>query len=86
MHNIDLLKSQPEPTFGTFGWALWKVAQGHRATRQGWNANGQWIALQVPDENSKMRKPYMYMSPVDGELVPWLASQTDMLASDWVCG
>jgi hypothetical protein len=42
-----------------------------------------WIALQVPDANSKMGLPYIYMSTVDGKLVPWLASQTDILAEDW---
>lgn len=65
------------------GQALQVLREGGRVTRRGWNGPGQWIALQVPDENSKMRKPYLYISPVDGELVPWLASQTDILASDW---
>lgn len=31
-----------------------------------------------------MGLPYIYMSTVDGKLVPWLASQTDMLAEDWM--
>jgi hypothetical protein len=65
------------------GEALAALRDGKKATRAGWNGPGQWIALQVPDENSKMRKPYLYISPVDGELVPWLASQTDILATDW---
>jgi hypothetical protein len=42
-----------------------------------------WVKLQVPDEHSKMTLPYIYMSTVTGDLVPWLASQTDMLARDW---
>jgi hypothetical protein len=42
-----------------------------------------WIALQVPDVHSKMGLPYLYMSTVDGVLVPWVASHTDMLACDW---
>mgnify|MGYP001614980343 CR=1 FL=1 len=54
------------------------------AYREGWNGIGQHIALQVPDENSKMTLPYFYISTVDDKLVPWLASQTDMLADDWV--
>jgi len=65
------------------GSALHVLRDGGKVTRAGWNAAGQWIALQVPDENSKMRKPYLYISPVDGEFVPWLASQTDILATDW---
>lgn len=67
-----------------FGYALAALRSGQRVTREGWNGAGQFIALQVPDEHSKMRKPYLYISPVDGEFVPWLASQTDLLAEDWL--
>ena len=42
-----------------------------------------WIALQTPDANSKMTLPYIYMSTAQGDLVPWLASQTDLLSEDW---
>lgn len=56
---------------------------GHYAFRDGWNGKGQYIKLQVPDDNSKMDLPYIYIRTVDGKLVPWLASQTDMLAEDW---
>lgn len=66
-----------------FGWALEQLRQGRKVCRAGWNGARQWIALQVPDENSKMRKPYLYIRPVDGEFVPWFASQTDLLAEDW---
>jgi hypothetical protein len=43
-----------------------------------------YLALQVPDANSKMTLPYVYMKTVLGDLVPWLCSQTDLLADDWV--
>ena len=43
-----------------------------------------WIELQRPDEQSKMKRPYLFMSPVDGDLVPWVASQSDLLADDWI--
>ncbi len=66
-----------------FGEALQELKNGSQVTRTGWNGPGQWLKLQDPDANSKMRKPYIYISPVDGELVPWLASQTDLLAEDW---
>jgi hypothetical protein len=67
-----------------FGWALEWIRAGGRAARQGWNGKGMWIELQEPDEHSKMTLPYIYMSTAQGDLVPWLASQTDLLASDWV--
>lgn len=68
---------------GTIGWAIRRMKEGAKVTRAGWNGAGQFLKLQVPDEHSKMRKPYVYISPVDGELVPWIASQTDLLAEDW---
>jgi hypothetical protein len=68
----------------SFSRALELLKEGHRVTRVGWNGADQWLKLQTPDEHSKMRKPYIYISPVDGELVPWLASQTDLLDEDWI--
>jgi hypothetical protein len=66
-----------------FGEALDALKRGRKVTRAGWNGKGMWLALQVPDEHSKMRRPYVYMRPVDGDLVPWIASQSDLLAEDW---
>ena len=67
----------------TFGEALRALKQGKSAFRTGWNARDQWIRLQVPDDFSKMTLPYLYIRTVDGEFVPWAASQTDALAEDW---
>jgi len=65
------------------GWAVGQIRDGLRVRRSGWNGKGMWLALQVPDEHSKMGLPYVYMSTVTGALVPWLCSQTDLLAEDW---
>lgn len=67
----------------TFGEALEAIKKGGLVSRSGWNGKNMWITLQVPDNHSKMRRPYIYMKPVDDELVPWVASQTDLLAEDW---
>lgn len=67
----------------TFGWAIKQLQHGERVQRAGWNGKGMWLALQVPDDHSKMTLPYIYISMADHNLVPWLASQTDMLATDW---
>lgn len=67
----------------TFGWALKQLHAGNRVSREGWNGKGMWLALQTPDAGSKMTLPYIYMSTAQGDLVPWLASQTDILATDW---
>ena len=66
-----------------FGEALNRLKQGKGMTRAGWNGPGQQLRLQQPDEHSKMTLPYIYIRTVQGKLVPWLASQTDMLATDW---
>ena len=70
--------------FSDFSEALRHLRAGRRVHRQGWNGRGMWLALQVPDAGSKMTAPYVYMSTADGKLVPWLCSQTDLLADDWL--
>ena len=73
-----------------FGNALEQLKLGSRVSRDGWNGKGLWLELQRPDQNSKMTLPYIYINyPSDanttpGARVPWLASQTDLLAEDWV--
>ncbi len=76
-----------------FGDALHELKAGRRVAREGWNGRGIFIELQTPDENSKMTSPYIFINTTGLQtentaapksLVPWLASQTDMLADDWV--
>ena len=67
----------------TFGEAVEALKVGETVTRTGWNGKGMYLALQVPDEHSKMSLPYIYMRTAQGDLVPWLASQTDILSDDW---
>ncbi len=66
-----------------FGEALALAKQGSKIQRAGWNGKGMWVALQVPDANSKMGNPYLYMKGVDGKFTPWSISQLDALATDW---
>ena len=77
----------------TFGEAIRHRENGKRVARKGWNGKGIFIELQVPDEHSKMTHPYIYIDTTGldttnpdapKDRVPWLASQTDMLATDWV--
>lgn len=63
-----------------FGSALEALKSGKKCARSGWNGKGMWIALQ---EQGREHLPYLYMKTVQGPLVPWLASQTDVLAEDW---
>lgn len=81
-----------------FGDALTALKNGGRVTRSGWNGKGQFVYL-VPgstftvnrppllgiyDEGTEINYlPHIDMRTADGFCVPWLASQADLLASDW---
>lgn len=69
-------------TFG-IGRAIDEMREGRRVTREGWNGKNQHLELQKPDQQSKMTLPYVFITTVDGNKVPWLCSQTDLLATDW---
>lgn len=81
-----------EATFN-FGEAIKYLKRGFKVARKGWNGKGIYLEMQKPDENSKMTLPYIYIvtntlvsdNPhAPRGIVPWLASQTDMLCEDWV--
>lgn len=75
-----------------FGQAIKSLKEGKRLHREGWNGIGIFIELQMPDENSKMTIPYIFIDTTNLKTknafapkgrVPWIASQTDMLSEDW---
>lgn len=66
------------------GEAIEMMRDGRRVQRANWNGPGQYLELQRPDANSKMTLPYVYIRTVQDDLVPWLCSQTDLLADDWL--
>jgi hypothetical protein len=75
-----------------FGQAIWNLKNGNKMARAGWNGKGIFIELQTPDLFSKMTHPYIFIDTTGLQTnnpdapknrVPWLASQTDMLADDW---
>ena len=68
----------------SFGWAVEQLRLDNAVTREGWNGPAQYLRLQVPDAGSKNTLPYIWIRTVQGDRVPWLASQTDMLATDWI--
>ena len=82
-----------EPRMLDFGEAIRMLKMGSRMARKGWNGKGIFIAVQFPDAHSKMTSPYIYIDTTGlrtdnpdapRSRVPWLASQTDMLAEDWM--
>jgi hypothetical protein len=69
----------------TFGIALAALKNGRTVTRAGWNGRDMWIGLQRPEHSSAgtMTLPFLFMRTAHGGMVPWVASQTDLLAEDW---
>lgn len=76
-----------------FGKALEALKEGKKVARKGWNGKGIYLELQNPDAHSKMTLPYIYIVTTSlitdnpdapKGIVPWIASQTDTLAEDWV--
>lgn len=75
-----------------FGQAIEQLKSGFKVRRRGWNGKGIFIKLQRPDDQSVNTLPYIYIDTcglvtnnpdAPKGRVPWLASQTDMLAEDW---
>lgn len=82
-----------------FGQALEALKEGKCVQRTGWNGKGMFLFLVpgstfAVSEGRPMAKHFavgmevQYHAHVDmktaqGDVVPWLCSQTDMLAEDW---
>lgn len=81
-----------------FGDALFCLKNGRAATRAGWNGKGMFVYLVQPgrypatsvvakqhfgEDALVPYRAYLAMKTVDGDVVPWVASQSDILAEDW---
>lgn len=68
-----------------FGDALAACKAGARITRPGWNGiNANTAqATGLPPGTVCRFLPYLMFRTAQGDFVPWLASQTDILAGDW---
>lgn len=64
-----------------FSHALDLLKSGHKLARKGWNGKGMYIELYQSQKPEYL--PWLRMYTVDQKFVPWLASQTDLLANDW---
>jgi hypothetical protein len=81
-----------------FGDALAALKEGKRVARHGWNGKGMFLFL-VPGSQFQVNRPpllgiypegttinyhaHIDMKTAQDTVVPWLASQTDVLADDW---
>ena len=82
-----------------FSEALTLLKKGHLVAREGWNGKNMFLYF-VPGSTFQvnrpplsviykegtevMSRPHIDMRTADGEHVPWLASQSDLLCDDWV--
>jgi len=76
-----------EHTFD-FGNAIAALKAGSKVARKGWNGKGMWLCLIHPGNAMHLgfdMLPCIGMKTADNKMLPgWLASQTDMLANDWI--
>lgn len=77
-----------------FGEAIKYLKRGFKVARQGWNGKDQFLVYIDPYNNDQFKLieaaplgtfyGYVAIKTNYNAIVPWLASQTDMLAEDWV--
>ncbi|MCW5932045.1 MAG: DUF2829 domain-containing protein [Bacteroidetes bacterium] len=82
----------------TFSEALNEIKTGHKVARSGWNGKNMFVFLVPGSTFTVNRAPLLGIYPegtvinyhghidmktADNMVVPWLASQTDILAEDW---
>jgi len=68
-----------------FGKALEVLKSGGKVARSGWNGKTMYLGI---CEGGGLRDGYrtqdfIYMKTAQDTIVPWLASQSDVLAEDW---
>lgn len=74
-----------------FGQALDKLTAGDFVCRKGWNGKGMFLfhvmasewKVEAFEQLGFEKLPFIAMKTADNRIVPWLASQTDILAEDW---
>lgn len=75
-----------------FGNAIIALKKGKSLYRKGWNGKGICIRLMKASDSLDMTQDYIYIDTTGLKTdnrdapksrVPWLASQTDLLANDW---
>ena len=94
----DVFEASYRATDGmNFGLAIEAAKMGKKIAREGWNGKGMFlyhvpaaayppcteVAKEVFCGSDVPYGAYIAMKTAQGNVVPWLASQTDMLADDW---
>jgi len=77
----------------SFGLAVEAAKKGNCISRRGWNGKGMWVWHCDVNEDEKewecsnkeiyTRVPYLYFKDSNDCVIPWVASQADILSDDW---
>ncbi len=67
-----------------FSEALTRLKNGEQVSREGWNGKGQFVVILNDPLGEMFSVPVLALATVPGVYVPWVASQTDILADDWI--
>ena len=82
-----------------FGQAIEVLKTVNKVTRVGWNGKDMFLFLVqgsqfkvnrppllgiYPEGTEINYRPHIDMKTVNGEIVPWVASQSDLLEEDWI--
>lgn len=86
-------------TGNSFSTALNQLKMGCKVAREGWNGKGMFLFLVngsnftvnrppllgiYPEGTPISYRPHIDMRTAQGDVVPWVASQSDLLSEDWV--
>ena len=87
-----------DETVRDIGCAVKQLRNGMRVGRTGWNGKGMFLYLVPGSQFAVNRAPLLGFYPLgaevvyrehvdmktaNGECVPWVCSQSDLLATDW---
>lgn len=78
----DLLAGHRLTRDGWNGRGMWIVLQAGYPDGIAINANTA-AATGIAEGTICRFRPYLMMCTADGDFVPWVASQSDLLATDW---
>jgi hypothetical protein len=77
------ISTQPRGQIMNFSGALNHAKAGSRIQRSGWNGKNMHVELVPTTSAGVITEPFLAMRTAQGGLIPWLASQADLLAEDW---
>ena len=70
-----------------FGQAVEALKSGQRVSREGWNGKGMFLfyvdSWEYGVNTEYAKQPFIAMKTAQNMVVPWLASQSDVLGEDW---